>query len=275
MRTKKVSILTVVVGFAALGCTTSSPSADVPAAIPPASTPPLAARPTAVTPSTPTARSTEPVLVTAPAKPVAPIRATPSPAAYPPDDLPRRTGQGSWPFVSSFGQLVDAADLFVVGEVIKVAPAPDRGGTLPYTNSTIHVTDVVKGRSESGDTVTVFQTGGVYSPTHAIEDQQKSPGPLPSEAPDGVKPRPPASVAPLVLLEFEDNPLFRVGNRVALALTWNPELPAYLLATGPQARFEVDDRGKVHPMAQDDPAVEPLDGISLEEFIARVRAAAE
>lgn len=176
-----------------------------------------------------------------------------------------------WAFLGSFEEIVEAADIFIVGEVIAVAPAPDRG-RLPGTNSTIRVTQIVKGRSETGDTITVYQTGGVYRRTHAIKDQQGNPAPLPPEAPPGAKPQPPASIAPLYLLELEDDPLFRVGESVALGLTWVSQRTAYLLVSGPQARFRVDERGEVHPMLDDHPAVSSLDGISLEELTARVAA---
>lgn len=48
---------------------------------------------------------------------------TPTAAAYPPDDLPRMTGTATWAFVSTFEELVDSSDLFVVGDVIDIAPA--------------------------------------------------------------------------------------------------------------------------------------------------------
>lgn len=185
------------------------------------------------------------------------------------------TGMGTWAFVSSFEKLVASADLFAVGEVIKVAPAPDLGGSLPYSQSTIRISTVAKGRSETGELITVYQTGGVYRRTHAIEDQLKRPGALPPEAPAGMEPLPPASIAPIVLLELEDNPLFRVGDHVALALQWEPTVSAYLVVAGPQGRFRIDAQQTVHPLAASHPAVAPLDGVALQELVSRVAAASE
>jgi hypothetical protein len=275
-----ISSAIVVAGLALTACTTSSSSPDVPTAMP--ST--LAA--TATTGSVPVARnshaassveptpvSVEPTFVDAPVDPTDRPLPTPTAAAYPPDDLPRSEGTATWAFVSTFEELVDSSDLFVVGDVIDIAPAPDLGGRLPYSQSTIRVSTVAKGRSETGGTITVYQTGGIYDRTHAIEDQQKSPGPLPPEAPEGMEPQPPASIAPFVLLELEDNPLFRVGDHVALALQWEPTVSAYLVVAGPQGRFRVDAQERVHPLAAHHPAVAPLDGISLQELVARVSAA--
>ncbi len=275
-----ISSAIVVAGLALTACTTSSSSPDVPTAMP--ST--LAA--TATTGSVPVARnshaassveptpvSVEPTFVDAPVDPTDRPLPPPTAAAYPPDDLPRMTGTATWAFMSTFEELVDSSDLFVVGDVIDVAPAPDLGERLPYSQSTIRVSTVAKGRSETGGTITVYQTGGIYDRSHAIEDQQKSPGPLPPEAPEGMEPQPPASIAPFVLLELEDNPLFRVGEHVALALRWDSTVSAYLVVAGPQGRFRVDAQERVHPLAAQHPAVAPLDGISLQELVARVSAA--
>ncbi len=159
------------------------------------------------------------------------------------------------------------------GEVVAVMPSKERGGgSTPFTRSRIRVTGVGKGDVAVGDIVVVEQTGGVYRATHLVEDQKRGAAPLRPDAPGGARPMPPASVEPVVFLEFEDDPLFCVGERVALALEWNRRLRVYQLEAGPQGRFEVDTRGNVRPMVRQDPAVSRLDGLSLRELLARVAA---
>lgn len=188
------------------------------------------------------------------------------------------TGEGSWPSVDSFEELVDGADLFVIGEVTNVAPSvgPDDvlPDVMPSTNSTMLVTSILAGHSETAQTITVSQTGGLYWPAHMIEDHKKTVAPLPPDADPGASPRGPASIAPLYFLELADDPLFRFGERVAIALDWNPTLSAYVLATGPQSRFSIDENDRVHPVAHSNEVVAPLDGITVADLAQRVAAAA-
>lgn len=195
--------------------------------------------------------------------------------SYPPD-LPRVIGVASWELESTFDAVVEKADLFVVGEVIAVQPGREVAETptqsLPFTNSQIRVTDVGKGVPRD-DEITVEQTGGVYRPTHAIEDSKLPVAPLPPDAPSGVAPLSPAAPPSKVLLELEDDPLFRVGQQVALALMWKPELNVYQIVN-PQGRFAVRDDGTVQPILGDDPAVKDLAGATVEDLLQRVSAAA-
>jgi len=278
----KVGALVVIAAFAATGCavggptatpsapppdaTTSGPLTTAAAAVPTEraspSVPPTQASPASQALSTPVTQST-PVAIS-----------TPTTAAYPPEHLPRMTGMGSWAFADSFDEIVDRADLFVVGEVVTIAPAPIEG-RLPFSMSTIVITEVLKGPLETGETVIVNQLGGVYAAAHMIDDQQGSPASLPPEAPpDEEPPLPITSIAPFYLLDPEDNPLFRVGERVALAIESSSTLPGYVLVTGPQSRFSVDEQGRVSPVAHDNPVVAPLDGITVAELSQRVAAAA-
>ncbi|CAN5706355.1 hypothetical protein BH24CHL8_BH24CHL8_07150 [soil metagenome] len=48
----------------------------------------------------------------------------------------------------------------------------------------------------------------------------------------------------------------------------------YLVWVGPQGRFRVDDQDRVHPMLLEDPAVGSLDGLTIDELLARVEAIA-
>ncbi len=77
-----------------------------------------------------------------------------------------------------------------------------------------------------------------------------------------------------MLLEPDDHPIFRIGERVVLALEWSPALGLYQGGSGPQGRFRVDDQDRVHPMLLDDPATASLDGLTVDELLARVEAIA-
>jgi hypothetical protein len=178
--------------------------------------------------------------------------------------------------VDTFDQIVQQADLFIVGEVVAVVPGPECCGSypLPHTDSEIRVTEVGKGQAAVMSTITVQQTGGVYRPLHEAEHRRLSPAPLPSDAPSGAQPGPMESLPPLMLLELDGDPLFRVGERVALALSSNPRLKRYQLVTGPQSRFEVDAQGKVRPVLSDDLAGASVAGLSVDALLARVKAVA-
>ncbi len=158
-----------------------------------------------------------------------------------------------WSLYPSFRELVQEADAFVVGEVIAVKPGGERGEdfAVPQMQSRIWVTDVAKGSIERCATVVVEQSGGVQRDTHVHV---------------GETPRPPFWLDP------EDNPIFRVGERVALALDWNPRIRVYQFPV--QGRFEVDGQGSVHPIRPQDPVVAGLDGLSIQQLLTRVAAPA-
>ncbi len=126
-----------------------------------------------------------------------------------------------------------------------------------------------KGPISAGEVIEVEQTGGIYKRTRALENQLHSQAPLPSAAPSGLQPLPPASIAPFVLLELEGDPLFRVGEEVALGLRAIPDSERYVLV-GPQGRFTVLADRTVRPILDDDGVVAPLDGVSMDELADRV-----
>ncbi len=182
---------------------------------------------------------------------------------------------GSWPFLPSFEELIETADAFVVGDVVAVRPGEDIRGQAATSESLIHVSASAKGGLPVGSVVAVYQTGGVEDQTERNKDSSGSPAPLPPEAPPGAEPLPPGpTLPPLMLVEFDDHPIFRAGERVALALQWSPAIDMYLVWVGPQGRFRVDDQDRVHPMLLEDPAVGSLDGLTIDELLARVGAIA-
>jgi len=193
-------------------------------------------------------------------------------AVYPPASLPRAEGRASWILYPSFADVVAAADLFIVGQVVEVSAGPGAGTTypLPTTVSRVRIAQVAKGAPPADGSVRVEQTGGVYRPSHAIEDARLSPGPLPSQAPAGASPLDPGTPPQQVLLELEDDPLFRPGERLALALQWVPQRGTYRVVN-PQGRFAVDEAGRVAPILRDDPAVQGLAGLAADELLERVR----
>lgn len=194
---------------------------------------------------------------------------------YPPAGLPRAESVVSWQTFSTFDEVVREADLFVVGEIVAVEPGREVAETptqsLPFTNSVIRVTDVAKGKLSSTGLITVEQPGGIYRPTHAIEDAKLPPAPLPSDAPSGASPLDPVVPPDELLLEVRDDPLFKVGENVALALVWKPKLGVYQIVN-PQARFDVQTDATVQPILSDDPATKDLRGLRLDEFLRRVAA---
>jgi hypothetical protein len=178
----------------------------------------------------------------------------------------------SWPYLSSFEEIVQAADIFIVGEVVAVEPGVTTS-PMPKSDSKIRVTAFAKGSPPADGIVSVQQSGGIQDQTENNKDfaGSGSPAPLPPEAPPGAEPLPPRpTLPPFMLLEFDDDPIFRVGERVALALRWYPSLEMYQVVVGPQGRFQIDDQDRVHPMDPDDPAVAPLDGLTVDELLARV-----
>ncbi len=192
---------------------------------------------------------------------------------YPPRGLPRIYATASWPLYSTFDGVVSEADLFVVAEVVGVRPGRTVGDpALPFTNADLLVTDVGRGNASPGRVITLEQTGGIYRPTHAAQDAKGSVEPLPSEAPVGAQPYPPADITDSpVVLELRDDPLLAIGQRVAVALRWNAGLELYQLVN-PQGRFRVDANGRVHPARLDDPAVQMLDGLTVQDLLELVRS---
>jgi len=77
----------------------------------------------------------------------------------------------SGPLFSSFDEVVDRSDLFVIGLVDGVRPGRMVGHpALPLTNVDLAVIQVALGSTARGAVLTVEQTGGVYHPTHAASD---------------------------------------------------------------------------------------------------------
>ncbi len=181
----------------------------------------------------------------------------------------------SWPFLASFEELIETADIFVVGEVVAVRPGESISGQIAKSDSLIHVSASAKGDLPADSIVTIQQTGGVEDQTESNRDLSGSPAPLPPEAPPGAQPRPPGpTLPPFMLWELENDPIFRVGERVALALQWSPYIDMYQVWVGPQGRFRIDGQDRVHPMLLEDPAVGSLDGLTIEELLTRVEAIA-
>lgn len=198
-----------------------------------------------------------------------------SPGAYPPEDMPRYDGvEVSWGFMSSFEEVIKAADIFIVGEVLAVGPR-ETSGPMAKSQSQIQVTAMAKGSLPRDSFILVGQIGGIEDQTGRIKDRSGRLAPLPPEAPPGAKPLPPGpSIPPFILFEPTDNPIFRVGERVVLALYWSPLLGMYEGVRGPQGRFRIDAQDRVHPMNPDDPATAALDGLTVEELFMRVEAIA-
>lgn len=192
---------------------------------------------------------------------------------YPPRGLSRIYATASWPLYSTFDGVISEADVFVIAEVVDVRPGRTAGDpALPFTDVDLLVTDVGRGSVSPGRVITLEQTGGVYRAAHAAQDAKGSVEPLPSEAPAGAQPYPPAEITDSpVVLELRDDPLLAIGQRVAVALLWNVDLELYQLVN-PQGRFSVDVNGRVHPARVDDPAVRRLDGLTVQDLLERVRS---
>lgn len=180
----------------------------------------------------------------------------------------------SWGSLPSFEEVIAAADIFIVGEVLAVGPR-ETSSPMAKSQSQIHVTAMAKGSLAAGSLVLVGQIGGIEDQTKRNKNRSRSPAPLPPEAPPGAKPLPPGpSLPPFMLFEPEDHPIFRVGERVVLALYWSPLLGMYEGVRGPQGRFRIDAQDRVHPMDPDDPTTADLDGLTVEELLAHVRSIA-
>lgn len=77
-----------------------------------------------------------------------------------------------------------------------------------------------------------------------------------------MQPLPPAPIPDKdVLLELRQDPLLKVGEKIAIALVWNADLKLYQRFAF-QSRFAIDDAGRVHPFLRDDAVVAGLDGMS-------------
>lgn len=282
MRVLPTGVISIALVMAVTGCsatgsaTVEPPSSDTAAtargsATPDASlaTPPEGASPSPVTTVSPIATLTATHTIAIPS-------GWPSPGAYPPEGQPGwDMVHTSWPFLPSFEELIETADVFVVGEVVAVRPGESISGKIAKSDSLILVSSSAKGGLPAGSVVVVQQTGGVEDHTESNRDRAGSPAPLPPEAPPGAQPLPPGpTLPPFMLWEQENDPIFRAGERVALALQWSPYIDMYQVWVGPQGRFQIDDQDRVHPMLLADPAVASLDGLTIEELLARVEAIA-
>jgi hypothetical protein len=187
--------------------------------------------------------------------------------------LPRVLASARYRAFASFAELVRAAELFVVAEVVSLAPGrrvPDATGTdiLPFTNVTVRVMQVAKGDIPVGTTIVLEQTGGIYRPTHAINDQHGQQANLPPDAPAGVRPLPPAVIPDRdMIYELKEDPLLRRGERVVLALRWRSELGLYQLVSL-QGRFNVAPNETVRTLLHDDSVVAPFDGMGLSALLS-------
>lgn len=256
-------------------CTSLRPMADAPAPTDPIVTSPTTSTAPSATDRPSTSPRPVPHLTGSPAVSTPVAIATPIECPFADSDLPRMESSVSWPAAASFEDLIAAAHTFIVGDVTEIELVPSVGpGDLPHSTSTILLSDAVMGEPQPGDTISVSQTGGAYIPHHFGQEWQTTAPPMPPDAGPGERPAPPASGPGLYLLELEDDPLFCVGERVALALSRIDDQPGHVLATGPQSRFTVDDHGRIHPIVQDDPAVAPLDGMTIEQLLQRVESAA-
>lgn len=217
-------------------------------------------------------RSAPPPDIGTEASPAASAPDTPASSSVYPPDLPRAVARASWVLYPTFAEVIAKADLFVVGTVTAVSPGSDAGSKfpLPTTVSEIDVSEVGRGSMPGGGVIKVQQTGGVYRPVHAREDAKLSPAPLPADAPEGVEPLSPGTPPERLLLEVDDDPLFRPGERVALALRWVPEFGVYQLVN-PQGRFAIGEDGRVTPILADDAAVKGLSGLSVGDLLEQVR----
>lgn len=192
-------------------------------------------------------------------------------------DEPGISAEAFWVRFPSFAAIVQKADIFVVAEVIGTTSGrtvADYTGTdlTPYTNVQLRILDIGKGKMSVGHIVVMEQYGGLYRPSHAISDSRLPQAPLPSAAGAGVQPQPPAQIPDRdVMLELGQDPLLKVGEKVALPLIWNGQLNLYQRFAF-QGRFAVDPDGHVHPFLRDDPVAAPFDGMSLTRFLAGVRS---
>jgi hypothetical protein len=195
------------------------------------------------------------------------------------EESPKTIADASWVGYPSFEAIIRKADLFVVAEVVGTTPGrkvTDYSGTdvTPFTNVQLRVLDVGKGDARAGQVITIEQYGGLYRPTHAIADTRLPQATVPPAAGPGVQPRPPAAIPDRdVLLELRQDPLLKAGERLAIALTWNNDLKLYQRFAF-QARFAIDDAGRVHPVLRDDPIVAGLDGMSVSQLLKVVGRAA-
>ncbi len=82
---------------------------------------------------------------------------------------PKPMFQGDYPYYPDVANITDAADVIIVGKVITAkdvkqlmidkTPNKDNKETVPYTISTVKVTQVVKGNVQVGDIITIKQLG--------------------------------------------------------------------------------------------------------------------
>ena len=227
-----------------------------------------------VGPSSQAARTPQPLAnerAVAPDQDTASASAEPA-LAYPPD-LPRAEGRATWLLYATFAEVVAEADIFIVGSVVSVGPGREAGQKypLPTTVSEIKVSDTGKGSIAAETVIKVEQAGGVYQPVHAAEHAGLPIGELPPEAPAGAQPLDPGKPPSEMLLEIVDDPLFRPGERVVLALRWVDQFGVYRLV-GPQGRFVVGSDGRVNPMLTDDAAVRSLAGRQASELVDLARS---
>ncbi len=209
--------------------------------------------------------------------PLASDRPADAVAAVPATIVPaeRVVATAKWPSFDSVRRLSLASDLVIRGRVVAVRPgrvvASGAGApALPFTNATVRIDEILQGSALVGDTVTVEQTGGTYYDTAAVNQQGPLPT-LPPEAGPNVQPRPRLSPGPAwVVLELEDDPLYRVNEEVVVFVSWKPLLGVYQVP-GPQGRYRLA-AGRARTMAPVDPLVARFEGMPIDAFITSLRA---
>ena len=122
--------------------------------------------------------------------------------------------------------------------------------TIPTQQVTLKVLKTHKGSQKVGDTIQVFQTGGLQVPTTLTSEPSK----------DQVRIQ-----AKKVILEGD--PLYQVGEQHLLMLDQGPK--GQLKTVAPQGRFKIERNGTVTP-AVDDEVTAPLKGKGLAELQRQV-----
>jgi hypothetical protein len=182
-------------------------------------------------------------------------------AAFYATELPTTSLHASWQFKpKSIGEARAKADSVVEAEVVSVqrgadivTKAPGEPGDedrIPTQQVTLKVLKTHKGSQKVGDTIQVFQTGGLQVPTTLASEPSK----------DQVRIQ-----AKKVILEGD--PLYQVGEQHLLMLDQGPK--GQLKTVAPQGRFKIERNGTVTP-AVDDEVTAPLKGKGLAELQRQV-----
>lgn len=184
-------------------------------------------------------------------------------AAYYAIEPPTTTVHASWAFrPQSLGEARGKADSIVHAEVLKVergndivtaAPGePNNEDRIPTQRVTLKVLKSLKGPQKAGDTIELFQTGGLQLPS------------APSDGPGKDQSR---VQAKMVILEGD--PLYQVGEQHLLML--DKGLGGMMKTVAPEGRYKVERGGTLSP-AVDNAVTAQLRGKSLVEAERQVGA---